>query len=193
MAAGEAMSRREFLRLAGGLGAAAGLAGACRFAGLTAGTNIPPTSPPGAAMPSSTPLQPGATATVVSPTPTPASLVGRVALVRTADRAEGLRRAVGLLGVRTSAEAEVFVKPNLNSADPTPGSTHNDVLQAMIEQLHAWNAGRITVGDRSGMGDTRAVMRVTGVEDMAEALGFETIVLDDLGLDDWVAMDAPEA
>jgi uncharacterized protein (DUF362 family) len=186
----ETLSRREFLRLAGGLSTAAGLAAACRVAGLAPGAaGSTPTM--GAAMPTLTPLQPQATPTIVSPSPTPESLVGRVALIRTTDRADGLRRAVGLLGVHTSPDAEVFVKPNFNSSDPTPGSTHNDVLQAMIEHLQAWKAARITVGDRSGMGDTRAVMRAKGVEDMAEALGFETLVFDDLEPDDWVALDAP--
>jgi uncharacterized protein (DUF362 family) len=179
------------LRLAGGLGAAAGFAGACRFAGLTPHAAGATPSAAEAAPSTSTPLQPNAAPTVVSPTPTPEALAGRVALVRTSDRANGLRRAVGLLGVRTSPGAPVFVKPNFNSADPTPGSTHNDVLRAMVEQLRGWNAGHITVGDRSGMGDTGAVMRTKGVEDMAEALGFEAIVFDDLPPDDWVARDAP--
>jgi uncharacterized protein (DUF362 family) len=112
-------------------------------------------------------------------------------MVRTTDRADGLRRAVDLLGVRTSPGAEVFVKPNFNSADPTPGSTHNDILQAMVERLHAWGAARIRVGDRSGMGDTRAVMRAKGISELADALDFETLVFDDLGAEDWVPFDAP--
>lgn len=177
--------------MAGAAGATAALAQACRFAGLATDPNPKATAPGGETMPTSTPFPPNPTPSVVPPVPTPEPLVGRVALVRTTDRADGLRRAVDLLGVQTSPGAKVFVKPNFNSADPTPGSTHNDVLQAMIERLREWKADRITVGDRSGMGDTRAVMQSLGIFDMAGALGFETLIFDDLSVDDWVAMDAP--
>lgn len=185
------LSRREFLHVAGAVGATAALTQACRWVGPSSDAGLTPTATGGESMPTATPFTPDPTPTVVSPTATPESFVGRVALVRTTDRAEGLQRAVDLLGARTSAGAEVFVKPNYNSADPTPGSTHNDVLRAMIERLREWNADRITVGDRSGMGDTRAVMQSLGAFGMAEALGFETIVFDELSADDWVAMDAP--
>ena len=185
------LSRREFLRLAGTAGATAVMTQACRLTGFSSDLGATPTAPEGETMSTSTPFPPNPTPTVVTPAATPESLVGRVALVRTTDRADGLRRAIDLLGVRTSPGADVFVKPNFNSADPTPGATHNDVLQAMVERLREWNADRITVGDRSGMGDTRAVMQSKGVFDMADSLGFETVVFDDLAADDWVAMDAP--
>lgn len=186
-----AMTRREFLRLAGAAGATAALAQACRSTGLSSGLGPTPAMEGAQAMPTSTPFSPHSTPTVVVPTPTPESLVGRVALVRTTDRADGLRRAVDLLGVRLQPGAEVLVKPNFNSADPTPGSTHNEILQAMIERLQEWDAGQISVGDRSGMGDTRAVMQAKGVFDMAETFGFETIVFDDLPADQWASLDAP--
>jgi uncharacterized protein (DUF362 family) len=186
------MTRRDFLRWAGAVGVAAGFSEACRMTGL-APTAAPPAAAPteSGSMPSATPFPPEPTPTVVAPTATPPSLIGRVALVRTSDRAEGLRRAVDLLAVRTDPGSEVFLKPNFNSADPTPGSTHNDILQAMVERLQQWGAGRIRVGDRSGMGDTRAVMRSKGIFAMADALGFETVVFEDLAADDWVALDAP--
>ena len=47
-------------------------------------------------------------------------------------------------------------------------------------------AGRITVGDRSGMGDTRQVMGELGVFEMAEELGFEPLVFDELESNQWV-------
>ena len=41
------------------------------------------------------------------------------------------------------------------------------------------------------MGDTRLVMQALGVFEMAEELGFETIVFDELGAEDWVQVNAP--
>jgi len=91
-----------------------------------------------------------------------------------------------LLGAVPLSGKGVFVKPNFNSADPAPGSTHPDVLRTLIQTLQGMGAASITVGDRSGMGDTRSVMGQLGVFDMADELGFETIVFDELGPNDWV-------
>ena len=46
--------------------------------------------------------------------------------------------------------------------------------------LQAHGAEHITVGDRSGMGNTRAVMEAKGIFRLAEELGFDTVVLDEL-------------
>jgi uncharacterized protein (DUF362 family) len=50
-------------------------------------------------------------------------------------------------------------------------------------------AGRVTVGDRSGMGDTRRVMERKGIFGMADELGFETVVFDELDADGWEMTD----
>ena len=111
--------------------------------------------------------------------------MGRVAFITTDSRADGTRKAIELLGDIRISGKRVFLKPNFNSADPTPGSTHNDVLRSMVEWLWEQGARSITVGDRSGMGDTRRVMRDKGVLDMAGELGFEPLVLDELDRKDW--------
>ncbi|HEY4669875.1 MAG TPA: DUF362 domain-containing protein, partial [Tepidiformaceae bacterium] len=124
---------------------------------------------------------------------TPESLIGRIALVRTGDRAQGVRRALDLLGVNPVQGKSLFLKPNFNSADPAPGSTHNDTLRALVERLWEWGAQRITLGDRSGMGDTRSVMRTKGVFDLASELGFATLILDEMGAEEWIPVDSGES
>jgi uncharacterized protein (DUF362 family) len=52
--------------------------------------------------------------------------------------------------------------------------------------LKEMGAEAITVGDRSGMGDTRQVMETIGVFRLADELGFDTVVFDELGPQDWV-------
>ncbi len=47
---------------------------------------------------------PATLSTGIAPSPTPASLIGRVALVRTDDRAEGVRRALDILGINPVQE-----------------------------------------------------------------------------------------
>jgi uncharacterized protein (DUF362 family) len=135
---------------------------------------------------------PGATPTAIPtarPTPTPNPL-GRVALVRTDDRVDGIGRALDLLETNPVRGKATFLKPNFNSADPFPGSTHPGTLLALAERLEAMGAERLTIGDRSGMGDTRAVMRANGTLELAAERGWSTLVFDDLGADQWVRFPA---
>ncbi len=184
---GRAIGRREFLRALGGAAAAASLGVACRWTG-GAGLSVPEPGGPTPFLPSDPTPSPLAESapTMIPATPTPESLIGRVALIRTTDRAEGVRRALDLLGTNPVQGKTVFLKPNFNSADPAPGSTHTDTLRALVERLWEMGAGSITLGDRSGMGDTRAVMQSKGIFDLASELAFETVVFDDLGADGWV-------
>jgi uncharacterized protein (DUF362 family) len=112
----------------------------------------------------------------------------RVAFVKTQDRVAGVNKALDLLEINSMKGKDLFLKPNFNSADATPGSTHNDTLRALVRRLQAMGAGRITVGDRSGMGDTRAVMDQKNVFRMADELGFETVVFDEMDASGWEMM-----
>ena len=115
----------------------------------------------------------------------------RVAFVKTQDRVAGVNKALDLLEVHSMEGKDLFLKPNFNSADVTPGSTHDDVLSNLVRRLQAMGAGRITVGDRSGMGDTRTVMKQKDVFGMADELGFETVVFDELDASGWEMMQVP--
>ena len=112
--------------------------------------------------------------------------MSRVAFVKTQDRASGVRAAIRLFDPGAFEGQHLFLKPNYNSADPTPGSTHDEVLRALVAALRARQAGTITVGDRSGMGDTRSVMQAKGLFEMAKELGFDVLVLDELDREGWV-------
>jgi uncharacterized protein (DUF362 family) len=111
--------------------------------------------------------------------------MAQVAFVKTQDRTAGVTRALDLIAFGSVEGRALFLKPNYNSADPTPGSTHNDTLSALVRALQARGAGRITVGDRSGMGDTRAVMEQKGIFGLAQELGVETVVFDELAAAEW--------
>ena len=95
--------------------------------------------------------------------------MNQVSLVRTSDRAKGVRRAIALLESNPVRGKTVMLKPNFNSADPTPGSTHIDTLRALVENLKEMGAKSITLAERSGPGDsTRTVMEKKGVFLLAE-------------------------
>lgn len=194
------LNRREFLAYLTTLGGAAALAATlegCAKAGLTTETptaGMVETPPTAQVSPTTTPAitetetQPATTAAPAEPAE---NNQARVAFVKTNNRSEGVRRAVELLNLESFSGKSAFLKPNFNSSDPTPGSTHPEVLAALVTLLKDMGARQITVGDRSGMGDTRAVMEQLGVFRLAEELNFDAIVFDELESDAWVKFEPP--
>lgn len=118
----------------------------------------------------------------------------RVSLVHVGagGREAAIRQAVELVGAPDLTDKWVALKPNFNSAHPFPGSTHPETLRAMVRLLRELGADRITVADRSGMGDSRAVMAEKGVLDDAHVLGFEALPLQDLPDDGWTHVAHPD-
>ena len=108
----------------------------------------------------------------------------KISIVRTADRSQGVPRAIALLQTNPLRKKTVILKPNFNSADTFPGSTHIDTLRALVQMLQEMEAASITLAERSGPGDTtRRVMEKKGVFDLAEELGFDIVNLQELGPD----------
>lgn len=117
----------------------------------------------------------------------------RVAFVKTTDRPAGVTRAIELLGIERFHGKDLFVKPNFNSADAPPGSTHQDTLAALLRKLKAMGAGPLTIGDRSGMGNTREVMEAKHAFQLGKELAAKVLVLDELPADDWELIQQPDS
>jgi uncharacterized protein (DUF362 family) len=128
---------------------------------------------------------PAPASAATSPRAGGAGMGTRVAFVNTADRADGVRRAIDLLGPLAFGGGRLLLKPNLNSADPAPGSTHPETLRALARWTLDAGAGHVTIGDRSGMGDTRAVMEQTGTFALGRELGLDVVVFDELDAAAW--------
>lgn len=110
----------------------------------------------------------------------------RVALVRTADRKDGVRRALELLDPAGIAGRRVVVKPNFNSADPAPASTHPDILEQLVTELWERDARAVTLGESSGPTNTHQVMEEKGAFELGDALGFDVVNYDEIPDGDWV-------
>lgn len=111
----------------------------------------------------------------------------KVSLVRTKNRSEGVRRAIELLELKSFKDKNVVLKPNFNSADPAPGSTHIETLQAIIILLQQMGTKSITLAERSGPGDsTRTVMEKKGIFKLADKLNFNILILDEMGPEGWI-------
>jgi uncharacterized protein (DUF362 family) len=202
------LSRKDFLRLLctlGGATAYSSFLAACSQIGIIPTDETTPTitqatpSPNSNEEPPLTTTQGEKEAAEAAPSPTDTPEIGavlgtaKVAFVKTKDRMSGIHQAIDLLGSPKVNGKNVFIKPNFNSAHPAPGSTHPDVLRTIVSILRENGAETITMGDRSGMGNTRNVMEQIGVFQMAEELGFNTLVFDELGADDWVMIHPEES
>ncbi len=108
-----------------------------------------------------------------------------VYLIQTTDRGEAIRRGIAALGLPAVRGKRVVIKPNFNSADEYPASTHLDTLGALVRHFQAGGAGQISVADRSGMGKTRRVMEQKGVFAQAKRMGYQAVVLDDTPIEGW--------
>ncbi len=114
----------------------------------------------------------------------------KIGVVRTNNRAEGVTRAIKLLQYNPVRGKSVILKPNLNSADPTPGSSHIDTLRSLILSLKEMGATKITLAERSGPGDsTRQVMEKKGIFDLAKEIDFEIVNLEEMNPAEWILVN----
>jgi len=111
----------------------------------------------------------------------------RVAIVRTADRKRGVTEVLKLLNPKGMAGKRVVIKPNFNTADDAPGSTHNDTLTQLIAELRERDARSITLGESSGPPQTHGVMEKKGIPDLARDLRFDVVNYEEIPESDWVA------
>jgi len=112
----------------------------------------------------------------------------RVALVRTSDRKRGVSELLKLLDIRSPAGKRVVLKPNFNSSDDTPASTHNDTLVQLVRELQERDARSITLGESSGPPQTRGVMERKGIFDLARDHRFDIVDFEQIDDRDWVSI-----
>jgi uncharacterized protein (DUF362 family) len=108
-----------------------------------------------------------------------------VSLIKTDNRKEGVQGALKALGINPVKGKNVLIKPNFNTADIAPGSTHNDTLTSLVEEFWAMGAKSISLGERS-YPITREVMDQKGVLPLMEKLNVKIIDFDLLDQKDWV-------
>jgi uncharacterized protein (DUF362 family) len=114
-----------------------------------------------------------------------AGAMSRVALVKTDDRREGVKASLRTLEMNSVKGKDVLIKPNFNTADVTPGSTHNDTLTTLVEEIWEMGARSISLGERS-YPPTHEVMEQKGVLPALKRLNVKVIDFDELGEKDWV-------
>ncbi len=109
----------------------------------------------------------------------------QVSIMHIEERQAGVRKAIAALDHNPVRNTDVLIKPNFNTADPAPGSTHNDTLVALVDHLWEMGAASISLGERS-YPPTRQVMSEKGIMPLLEQRQVKVIDFDDLSADDWV-------
>lgn len=108
-----------------------------------------------------------------------------VALVKTDDRKYGVKTSLKGLNINPVKGKNVLIKPNFNTADTAPGSTHNETLTALVEEVWAMGAKSVSLGERS-YPPTREVMEKKDILPILDKLDVRVIDFDDLEDKDWV-------
>jgi uncharacterized protein (DUF362 family) len=109
----------------------------------------------------------------------------RVSLVRTENRKSGVAGSIKALNFNPVKNKDVLIKPNFNTADLVPGSTHNDTLVSLVEEMWSMGARSVSLGERS-YPPTKEVMDEKGIIPLMEKLDVRVINFDDLKEKDWV-------
>ena len=115
----------------------------------------------------------------------------KVVVAQDPDRRNATKKVVEAFGLPHVSGKSVLIKPNFNTADPTPGSTHIDTIRTVVELLKPQQPSRIVVGDRSGPAKTSRVFQEKGVFALSQELGFECVIFDEMPKDRWVKIKPP--
>jgi len=121
----------------------------------------------------------------VEPRPGESSMKTKVTLVRSGNRREAINRAIDLLGINPVAGKNVLIKPNFNTADPFPASTHNETLVQLIRKLQQMGSGPLAIGERSGPPATADVLQEKGIAAICREYNVQLINFEELPESRW--------
>jgi uncharacterized protein (DUF362 family) len=115
----------------------------------------------------------------------------KVVLVRTDSRADGVKKCLELLKIDPFKGRDVLVKPNFNTSDEAPGSTHVETLKAILGAIREKGAKSLAIGDRSGPEPTAQVFEKKGIPALAGTFDARLLNFDELGPDGYVKITPP--
>ncbi|MFX1579327.1 MAG: DUF362 domain-containing protein, partial [Promethearchaeota archaeon] len=115
----------------------------------------------------------------------------KVAVISTSDRIYGVNKSFELLGINPIKGKKVVLKPNFNTADPPPASTHMETFRQILVRIQEMGAESITVAERCGPANTEEAFKQKGLYELADEFGFDIVNLETVPRDEWV-MKNPE-
>jgi uncharacterized protein (DUF362 family) len=109
------------------------------------------------------------------------------------DRGAATRAVVKKIGLPNMNGKKVLIKPNCNTADIPPGSTHTDTLRTIVQMIKEGSPNRVVVGDRSGPANARRVFQDKGVFALADEMGFECTIFDEMPNSEYERIVPPDS
>jgi len=113
----------------------------------------------------------------------------KVYVVRASDRVSGLNELLGLTSLTFANGRDVVLKPNLNSANAFPASTHDDTIRTVTQALKDAGCGAITLAESSGPDGTAYVIDQKGTLDLCNELGITFLDFDTMPDSEWETFD----
>jgi len=101
----------------------------------------------------------------------------------------GMVDLLAMAGLGFAAGRSVVMKPNFNSANPFPASTHDDTIRAVAQGLRNAGAGSMRLAESSGPSGTANVIAQKGTLALCEELGIEFVSIDELPDPEWETFD----
>jgi len=113
----------------------------------------------------------------------------KVLIIKNNDRTPAVEEILKVFDLENFSGQKVALKANYNSADQFPASTHPETLRSLIDCLKRSGTRKITLLERSGMGNTRKVLEKRGVFKLSSEMDFEVVVLDEIERNSWVKVE----
>ncbi|MCP4605042.1 MAG: DUF362 domain-containing protein [Proteobacteria bacterium] len=104
----------------------------------------------------------------------------KVFVVKASDRLEGLSDLLSMTDLGFAAGKKVVLKPNFNSANSFPASTHDDTIRGVVGALKEAGSSEILLSESSGPDGTGYVISQKGTLALCTELGIEFVNLDKL-------------
>ncbi|MHA2179131.1 MAG: DUF362 domain-containing protein, partial [Candidatus Thorarchaeota archaeon] len=115
----------------------------------------------------------------------------KVAVISTNDRVYGVNKSFELLNIESVKGKMVVLKPNFNTADPPPASTHMDTFRQILVKIQEMGAKSVTVAERCGPANTEEAFKKKGLYELAEEFDLDIVNLETIPREEWV-MKNPE-
>jgi uncharacterized protein (DUF362 family) len=109
----------------------------------------------------------------------------RVVFLETEDHKDGVVSTMKALNSNPVKNKDVLIKPNFNTADYYPGSTHNETLVSLVDEVWNMGAKSVALGERS-YPPTKEVMEEMGIIQLMQERDVRILNFDDLPDKDWV-------
>lgn len=110
----------------------------------------------------------------------------KIAIHKTSNRSEGVSKVMELLEFPSMQGKHVILKPNFNTSDPAPASTHNETLSQIISEIQNNGASKITLAERSYQSFSQVIVQKE-IDTMANQMGFS---IKNLNSDDYTIFNS---